>query len=123
MIDLLAAQRHATKNRAEIEASKVCGCFYCMQIFPPSEIVAWSGLDMSNFNDPDAEADAETALCPRCGSESVMGDRSGYDITVQFLGHMHEAWFQRTIIRKPSPKKSKKAKKTKKTEETKDTGN
>jgi hypothetical protein len=104
MADLLSAHRHTARNRVEIEASKLCGCFYCMQTFAPTEIVAWTGLDVSNLDDPDA-ANAETALCPRCGSESVMGDKSGYEINTQFLGRMHEAWFQRTIIRKPSPKK------------------
>ncbi|OGB06576.1 MAG: hypothetical protein A3E25_20355 [Burkholderiales bacterium RIFCSPHIGHO2_12_FULL_69_20] len=103
MPDLLAAHRHTTNNRAEVEASALCGCCYCMQTFPPSEIVAFTGLDMDNLDDPDA-ADAETALCPRCGSESVIGDRSGYKINAQFLGNMNEAWFQRTIIHKPRPK-------------------
>ncbi len=104
MVDLLAAQRHAVNNYLEIEASTVCGCFYCIQLFPPSEIVAWTGLDLSNFNDP-AAANAQTALCPKCGSESVMGDKSGYKIDAQFLGRMHEAWFERTIVHKPKAKK------------------
>lgn len=98
MADLLEAYRHTTQNRAEIEASRACGCCCCMQIYPPDEIVAWTGLDVSNLDDPDA-ANAETALCPRCGSESVIGDKSGHDINPQFLGRMQEAWFQTTIIR------------------------
>ena len=105
MDELLAAHRHATKNRAEIEASTWCGCFSCLQVFTPDEIVAWDGLDMSNFNNPDAATDGETALCPRCGSDSVLGDKSGHAISPQFLGRMHEAWCQRTIIRPPRPKK------------------
>lgn len=107
MADLLAAQRHTTKNRAEIEASRVCGCFYCQQTFPPTEIVAWAGMDMSRFTNPDTTPASpdETALCPRCGSESVIGDKSGYPIDPGFLMRMHEAWFQKTIIRKPSARK------------------
>lgn len=100
---LLAANHHTTNNRVEIEASTVCGCFYCEQMFPPSEIVAWGGLDVSSLDNPDA-ADAGTALCPRCGSESVIGDKSGYAITPDFLGRMHEAWYERTIIRRPGQK-------------------
>jgi hypothetical protein len=84
MADLLAAYRHTTKNRAEIEASTACGCCYCMQIFPADEIVAWAGLDFSQLDNPDA-ADA-TAVCPRCGSEAVIGDRAGFPITPAFLG-------------------------------------
>jgi Zn finger protein HypA/HybF involved in hydrogenase expression len=98
MADLLAAQRHAAKNRAQIEASSACGCFHCMQIFPPEEIVAWTGFDLDRFDDPDA-LQGDTALCPRCGSESVLGDGSGLEISPQFLAQMHEAWFQKTIIR------------------------
>ena len=103
MVNLLAAHRHTSNNRAEIEASRTCGCFSCMQTFPPAEIVAWTGLDMSNFDEPESLNDG-TALCPRCGSESVIGDKSGYSIDPEFLGLMHEAWFQKTIIRKPGPK-------------------
>jgi len=100
MVDLLAAHRHIADNRAEVEASTQCGCCYCMQTFAPSEIVAWSGLDVSNFDDPEA-MNAGTALCPRCGSEAVVGNASGYEISQQFLSRMHDAWFQKTIIRKP----------------------
>ena len=104
MSDLLEAQRHATHNRTTIEASSVCGCFYCMHIFPPADIVAWTGLDLSKFGDPDAP-NGDTALCPRCGSESVIGEASGYAVNVPFLSQMHEAWFERTIIHRPAAKK------------------
>ena len=100
MADLMTAAQHATNNQAEIEASKICGCYCCMQTFVPDEIVAWSGLDVSNFDNPDAFS-AGTALCPRCGSESVLGDKSGYPIDPDFLGRMNEAWFQRTLVHKP----------------------
>ena len=104
MNPLLAAHRHTTHNRAELEASTLCGCCSCLETFRPEEIVAWTGLDMSNFDNPDA-ASAETALCPRCGSEALIGDRSGYHLSPDFLGRMNQAWFQKTIIRKPVPKK------------------
>ena len=104
MADLLAAYRHTTNNRAEVEASNTCGCIYCTQTFSPLEIVGWSGLDVSSFNDPDSP-DAGTALCPRCGSESVIGDKSGYSIEHAFLQEMNQAWCQKTIIRRPGPKK------------------
>lgn len=103
MIDLLAAIRNASNNQAEIEASKICGCFCCIQTFQPEEIIAWSGLDVSSFDNPDS-ASSGTALCPRCGSESVIGDKSGYRIEPEFLARMNEAWLQKTIIRKPGAK-------------------
>lgn len=104
MVNLLAAQRHSIDNRAEVEGSRLCGCFCCMQTFPPDEIVAWTGLDAADFDNPEAMASG-TALCPRCGAEAVIGDRSGYTIDAAFLGRMNEAWFQRTIIRPPPARK------------------
>ena len=52
MSDLLAAHDHAADNRAEIEASRICGCFSCVQTFPPAEIVGWTGLDAADFTIP-----------------------------------------------------------------------
>jgi hypothetical protein len=104
MNELLAAYRAVSNNWVQIQGSKLCGCCSCVQMFPADEIVAWTGLDMHNVDDPKA-VDNQTALCPRCGSEAVIGDKSGYPINVQFLSRMNEAWFQRTIIRKPTPKK------------------
>jgi len=104
MNPLLAAHPHTSNNRAELEASRLCGCCSCLEIFPTEEIVAWTGLDMSNFNNPES-ASAETALCPRCGSEALIGDRAGFSLNPDFLSRMNQAWFQRTIIRKPAPKK------------------
>ena len=104
MNELLAAFHYTSKNWAQIQASRVCGCCSCMQVFPADEIIAWTGLEMDNFDDP-AAVDKQTALCPRCGGEAVLGDKSGYPINPQFLCRMNEAWFQRTIIRKPAPKK------------------
>ncbi len=104
MVDLLAAHRHASNNRAEVENSAICGCFCCVQLFPPAEIVAWTGLEAADFEDPDS-FNGGTALCPHCGSESVIGDASGYRLDVHFLGRMNEAWHQRTIIRPPAARK------------------
>lgn len=104
MNPLLAAYHYLSNNWDQIGASEVCGCCNCVQVFPADEIVAWSGLDMNNVDDPQAVA-KQTALCPRCGSEAVIGDKTGYPINAQFLSRMNEAWFQQTIIRKPAPRK------------------
>ncbi|WP_127999579.1 cytoplasmic protein [Piscinibacter defluvii] len=104
MNPLLAAHRHTWDNRTEIEASTLCGCCSCMEVFPAQEIVAWSGLDTSSFDNLDTASGA-TALCPRCGSESLIGDKAGFSLTPEFLGRMNQAWFQKTIIRKPVAKK------------------
>ena len=103
MNELLAAYRYLSNNWTQIESSKVCGCCNCQQIFAADEIVAWTGLDIQNMHDPQAVS-AQTAMCPRCGSEAVLGDRSGLPITGQFLARMNEAWFQRTVIRSRNPR-------------------
>jgi hypothetical protein len=100
---LLAAYRYTSNNWSQIRASTACGCCNCLALFAPDEVVAWSGLDMHNADDPDA-VEKQTAMCPHCGSEAVLGDKSGYPINVQFLGHMNEAWFQKTLIRPTRPK-------------------
>ena len=72
----------------------MCGCFYCRETFPPSEIVYWV------YDNPDVEgisSEGTTALCPRCGIDSVIGSRSGYPITTEFLEAMNGHWFQRTV--------------------------
>jgi hypothetical protein len=66
---LRTAHKRSTRHRAEIEASTVCGCFHCEEIFAPSEIEDW--IDTRN---PMSE---QTALCPRCGIDSVIGDKAG----------------------------------------------
>ena len=55
----------------------IFGCFYCLAIFPASEITKW--IDMT-----------ETAICPRCGVDSVLPGGRG---TPEVLREMHEYWF------------------------------
>ncbi len=100
MNELLAAYHYLSKNWTQVQGSKSCGCCNCLEIFPPEAIVGWTGLDTSNFEDPKA-IEKQTAMCPRCGSEAVLGDKSGYPISQHFLVRMNEAWLQKTLIRKP----------------------
>lgn len=78
------AHDHSSGHRAEIEASEKCGCFYCISIYPPAEIEEW--ID-------EVDGTCVTALCPRCGVDSVIGDKSGFPITKEFLETMHKGWF------------------------------
>ncbi|WP_457419685.1 hypothetical protein [Roseateles sp. P5_E7] len=103
MNELLAAYRYTSNNWAQIEASQQCGCCNCVEMFKPDEIVGWTGLTMENMNDSAAVAQ-QTAMCPRCGSEAVLGDACGFAINANFLARMNEAWFQRTLIRRPAAK-------------------
>ncbi|HEY7403945.1 MAG TPA: cytoplasmic protein [Candidatus Angelobacter sp.] len=78
---IAAAHAHSCKNRCEIERSKLCGCFYCLLIFPATEVG-------NNYL-----AVEDTAMCPRCGIDSVIGSASGIDLTPEFLRKMHDFWF------------------------------
>jgi hypothetical protein len=78
--DHLRAHSHCAQNRAELRSSSQCGCFYCLAIFPPTDVTEWVGGE-------------DTALCAKCGIDSVIGSASGYPITVEFLQRMHDYWF------------------------------
>jgi len=80
MTDLIRAHRHSIKHMEEVQASTMCGCFYCLKKFTPSEINDWLESE-------------ETALCPYCSIDAVIGDKSGYAITDTFLSSMREMWF------------------------------
>ncbi len=80
--ELEKAHSHSINNKTEILSSKVCGCFYCREMFVPTEIKNW-------VND----AKQPTAQCPYCFIDSVIGDASGIKITKAFLEEMHNKWF------------------------------
>ena len=82
------AHSHSSHHRADILASEQCGCFYCGAIFPPSRIDVWA-----HEPPPPDEGEGQTAMCPECGIDSVLGDRSGFPITPEFLKRMNVYWF------------------------------
>lgn len=102
MDDLIAAHRHTVGNWRQIHASRQCGCCSCLRRFAPDEIVAWTGIDVDDLDNPEAVA-RQTAMCPYCGSEAVLGDASGHPLDPEFLQRMNVAWFEQTIVRPPSP--------------------
>ncbi len=79
--DHVTAHRFSIYNKDQITKSSRCGCFYCVKIFSPDEIDEW------------IDPDEDTALCPYCDIDSVIGDASGYEITEEFLKKMNERWF------------------------------
>lgn len=78
--DLVLAHRFSSKHRKELEKDSECGCFYCLAIFSPKEITEWVDNE-------------DTAICPRCGIDSIIGESSGFPITKEFLEAMHQKWF------------------------------
>jgi len=80
-MDIIAAHRFSADNKPMLMTDHRCGCFYCLRIFSPSEIVEWI---------PDQKG---TALCPYCGVDAVIGESSNYPITREFLEAMQKHWF------------------------------
>ncbi len=79
--NIIVAHSFCTNNKPMLLHDRKCGCFFCLSIFAPSEIHEWVH---------DAK---ETALCPYCGIDSVIGESSGYPITEEFLSKMKDYWF------------------------------
>ena len=79
--EVIEAYRFCNNNKPMLLKDKKCGCFYCLQVFDPSEISEW-------VSDQDG-----TAICPYCGVDSVIGEGSGYPITKEFLKRMRDHWF------------------------------
>jgi hypothetical protein len=74
-----SARAHSRHNRAEIESSAKCGCFFCRAVFDPKAIYTYS--------------EGDTAMCPNCGMDSVIGDKAGFELSDEFLVAMFRHWF------------------------------
>lgn len=72
------------KNWRMLKKSKMCGCFYCLKVYPASEVVDWC-----------VERDRRrTALCLYCAVDSVIPDASGWPLDADFLKKMKLWWFE-----------------------------
>ncbi len=78
--EIIEAHRHSSNHRDEILKSKICGCYDCLKIFKPDDITEWL-------------VNGSCAMCPKCGIDSVLGDKSGFPITKEFLTNMNKYWF------------------------------
>ena len=81
------AHRHSIDHRIEVLQSDLCGCFYCRKTFPPTTIREWTD---------EVGGIGQTALCPRCGIDSVIGSASGFPVQkLDFLREMRRHFFGR----------------------------
>ncbi|WP_061860226.1 hypothetical protein [Priestia megaterium] len=76
-----AAHSFCSDNKESLKEDSLCGCFYCLKIFHPSEIKEW------------IDSNESTALCPYCEIDSIIGQSSGFAITKEFLSEMNKYWF------------------------------
>ena len=78
---IIKAHKYSKNNKDKLLMDSSCGCFYCCEIFNPTEINEW------------VHDDNVTALCPFCGIDSIIGEYSAFPITKEFLTEMNKYWF------------------------------
>lgn len=69
-----AFKSHASNNEIEIVSSTKCGCFFCRSIYSARKVQDW-------INDERGIS----AICPECGTDAVIGDASGIELTKPLL--------------------------------------
>lgn len=84
--DVVAAHKFCVNNKPALLRDHLCGCFFCLSIFSPSEIEEYTEGDATSD-------DLETAICPYCDTDSVISESSGFPITKEFLTRMHRRWY------------------------------
>ena len=72
---------YSSQHRALLQQSECCGCFCCLETFAYSEIEDWCD-------------DEQTAMCPHCGIDAVLGSASVEALTPELLKAMHQAYFE-----------------------------
>lgn len=72
--------KQSYKNINSIVKSNQCGCYNCTKTFTPDMI----GEYIDN---------GQTAVCPYCGIDSVLGSSMGYDLNLNFLTKLKEDIF------------------------------
>ena len=73
---------HTIRNRREIYQSQYCHCISCIRSYP-------SPIVMNFIKD----GEGETAFCPYCGIDAVIGDGCGLEIDQQILTTLNKRWF------------------------------
>jgi NAD-dependent SIR2 family protein deacetylase len=74
------AIKYATSNEQDLRNSDQAGCYYCKKIYLAS--------DVTEFIE-----DERTALCPKCGIDSVLPSNSSIKLTPKNLAELNKYWF------------------------------
>lgn len=73
--------RQSIGNKARLADAKDCGCFHCLSHFPASAAEYWD------------DEGGETAVCPECGVDSVIGEYDNKRVSDDLLRAMNERFF------------------------------
>jgi hypothetical protein len=84
--ELERIHKFSINHRNAISMSNLCYCFYCCQTFKAVEIKEWIDMVGKSFK-------GHTALCPKCGIDSVIGDKDMPSFSSHDLREMREYWF------------------------------
>lgn len=87
--EIIEAHAYCRDNKSQLLKDSKCGCFYCGEVYAPVEIWDWV-IPLSG-------EEKNTARCPRCGIDSVIGESAGYPLTKEFLKEMCIYWFGRDV--------------------------
>jgi hypothetical protein len=78
---LVEAHLSCSHNVLQAAPGQSAACFYCLECYPATEVEEWWD-------------DGTTAVCPRCGIDSVLFEQSGLPLQdAVFLAAMHARWF------------------------------
>lgn len=80
--ELDVAHGWCTGNESSIVSAERCGCFHCGEVFQAAEINEWIG-----------DRTGRTAICPRCGVDSVLPGTRPEFLDPAFLAAMNRRWF------------------------------
>jgi hypothetical protein len=78
--------RGSSNHRKSILASTRCGCYYCCTLFEPADIEEW-------IDETEDGGRGQSALCPNCGIDAVIGDALGAPITIDVLKKLKSTQF------------------------------
>jgi hypothetical protein len=74
------ASKYSICNMAALKNATLAGCYRCISIFPTSEI-------------QETTDDGRTAMCPKCGVDSVLADSPSFPINMENLTKLNKRWF------------------------------
>ena len=73
--------KRSYENRPTIETSEICGCYYCRRTYKSQDVKEYV-----------KDRNGETALCPRCGIDSVVPYDSSLDKNEDNFAESLEEW-------------------------------
>lgn len=76
--ELIEIHKHTYRNEIEIKSSDKCFCAHCGKEF--------NSKDVLNYKDFYGSL---TAICPFCGVDAVIGDKSGYKYSLDLYNELH----------------------------------